>query len=160
MRIQTTFARLITRLLVVYNGEPFELLPSIQPVSIVDQDVALSAIATPQTLATPFTEGDVAAPAADTVLADTLAQVAGEYVATIMIFTNDASNSFLIQRRNAANTDNIWRFRLRWADTGKPMVPFTLRVRLETNERLRIVNENIAVAATTYNAHIWLTQVA
>jgi len=155
--IETSFPNVIRRLLARYSGESFDLGLTVHPVTIVDTDISLSAISNTAPLNIPATEGDKAAPAADTLLADTGALDEGTWDITIGLFANEA-NSFLIQRRNAANTANVWQFRYRWSDSGRPFPLQNLRVVVNQDERIRVVNEGIAAGGTTYAAHIWSRQ--
>ncbi len=138
--------------------ESFLLSNIVQPVSLVDSDIVLNATTSTMLLDSPFTAGDQAAPGAGLVLADTLAQVAGNY----FVFFDFAANtpaainlSILFQRRNAANAANIWEKRLGFAVINGGDKQWGAYCELQTNERFRIVNE-VAAGAGIVKANIWL----
>lgn len=135
----------------------------VQPVSIVDTDVPLTTVTSSQLLATPFTAGPLVAPAINTVLADTGAQTAGNYLLKILIevFDTAAGNTeTALQRRNAANAANIWEQEFYGCGTVNGMLPnhinLDLRVTLDANERIRVINTLAAGAGGRYHASIWL----
>jgi len=139
-------------------AESFLLTNVVTPVSIVDTDVAFTSVVGIGAIGSPFTIGESAAPATNTVLADTGAQPAGVYNATLMIASDDPgfTPSFIrIQRRDAANAVNIWT-QLFALHGSNPLI-ITLRTNLDLNERLRIIKFNNATAATVYQASIFLS---
>src|SRR5437879_1036974 len=74
------FVNLINRLGVrPPPADAFLLSNVVTPVSIVDADISIPAQLTTFLLDVPFTAGELLAPVANTVLADTLAQPAGNY---------------------------------------------------------------------------------
>lgn len=143
--------------------ESFLLSNVVHPVSIVDSDITLSAIATTQLLDTPFTIGASAAPALNTVLADTGAQPLGNYSLLVIMTCADPVNSpqFQIQRRDAANAVTIWSqiFYATNSIAGNNFVAYVipLRISLLLNERIRILNSLAGGAGSVYQASIWLT---
>jgi len=160
MQIEQIFPSVLRRLLAIYRGERFELLTTVQPVSIVDSDIILPATANPTTIDVPFTAGDLVAPVAGTIMADTLAQAEGIYDVLWTAASNDAG-FILFQRRNAANAADIWFTRHRCATTEPSAGTYqALRVQLRLNERLRLVVETNAAGATTYRGNIWIRQVS
>lgn len=135
----------------------------VQPISIVDSDIAIPTVVTTQLLDAPFTAGLQVAPAINTVLADTGAQVAGNYQAYVMISVVDAAvlPQLAIQRRDAANAANIWSSEL-YANNGVgaaayEFYTFSWRIALQLNERLRVLNTVAGGAASRYQANIWLS---
>lgn len=155
----TFFVTLINRLGVrPPPPEGFELSNVVQPVSIVDSDIAIASIATTPLLSAPFTIGESAAPADLTVLADTGAQAVGNWDVTIMLSASDAgvgASGIQIQRRDAANATNIWAQRFNIFDPNNLVVSF--RTPLALNERIRVMKTGAAGAGTVYQASIWLT---
>jgi hypothetical protein len=143
-------------------SEAFLLSNVVQPVSIVDSDVALAAVATSQLLDTPFTAGRLVAPAANTVLADTGPQPAGNYLIFLMLTVTDGAgvNEFALERRNAANSANIWSHFFLTQGGAVSIVPlnllFTFRIVLNLNERFRIENTTALSAGSPVQASIWL----
>jgi len=156
----TFFVSLINRLGVrPPPSEGFLLSNVIQPVTLVDSDVALAAVTTSQLLNTPFTQGLVVTPGASALLADTGAQSAGNYLLMIMYSARDATNDpeLQLQRRDAANAANIWTQYL-FGDyaTLQTLHVLSLRVTLQLNERVRIIVTGAGSAGSRYNANIWL----
>lgn len=115
----------------------------VQPVSIVDQDITLATAGGTPLLGAATSQGQLAAPAAGTLLADSGAiATAGNY---FIVWTAAADNAtignsatMLMQRRNAANGANIWEamFSLS-ANVGFGMQ--VCRVTVVANERIRFV---------------------
>ena len=132
----------------------------VQPVSVVDSDVTLSAIATTQILDTPFTQGEVASPVgANALLADTGAQPAGNYSVFIMVGGDNGvafGADFRIQRRDAANAANIWSQELLIDSAGTPNFVTSMTVTLATNERIRVITKAAASVGVSLQASIWL----
>jgi len=106
------------------------------------------------TLEIPSTGGTLAAPAANAVLADTGALIAGIYSVYIDIGQTNVVNSgdFTIQRRDAANATSLWEIKsgLRGSDFSKA---WQLTMRLEENERIRVVETSLG--SYTVRANIW-----
>lgn len=144
--------------------EAFLLSNIVQPVSIVDTDVAIPAIATTQLLDAPFTIGNQVAPVINTVLADTGSQPLGNYSLFVTLACFDAVNSpqLSIQRRNAANGANVWE-QFIYATNSIAAGPaastwlIPVRVSLLLNERIRVLNVLAGGAGSAYMANIWLT---
>lgn len=133
----------------------FDLINTVQPVSIVDVDVPITAIASPPLLNTPFTAGETTAPAANTRLADTGATLpAGNYQAFIMASADEGA-FMRLRRRNAADNADIWIQRFCLTNTALPLV-LHLFVTMQVNERLVLENASGANAGKVYNATIWL----
>lgn len=141
----------------------FEISNVVQPVSIVDSDISISAVTTTQLLDSGFTNGEQAAPAANTVLADSGAQAAGNYSVIVNLGCIDTANTqtLAIQRRDAANAANIWETRFYCvANTAGINRQWAIRVALSANERIRIVNINAGAAGSKYFGHLWLQAVS
>lgn len=153
IQLETSFPRLILRLLGIYRGERFTLGTEIQPVSLVDADISIPATVSPVILGTPATAGDLVAPVANFVLADTGELTAGDWNFTVQLGTNDANN-YEIQRRNSTNTANVWAMRLR-VDIGSGPVLLPLKATMLTNERLRVQIMSVGTAGTVHRANIF-----
>jgi hypothetical protein len=141
--------------------EGFDLINTVQPVSLVDSDIALPVITTSQLLDTASTIGLQANPAINTVLADTMALPAGNYLITVLISMADdtVAGAVALQRRNAANADNIWQHVFQsgiGTNIGTPNnLQLSLRVRLAVNERIRVMVYQATGATAKYQATIW-----
>jgi hypothetical protein len=154
----TFFVTLINRLGVrppPPNG--FELISTVQPVSLVDSDITIPTQLTTALLDVPASTGIAASPAAGTVLADTGALPAGNYNIVVTIGINNAGagtvGDFSIARRNAANNADVWAQAGSVALTGTNFIVFAGQVRLLLNERIRVVT--ITIATVNYQANIW-----
>lgn len=159
------FVNLITRL--GLKPPPvlgWSMQTQIVPVSLVDSDISLSAIATTQILDTPFTQGEVASPVgAAALLADTGAQVAGNYSALIVISGDNGAvwgGDFRIQRRDSANAASIWSQELCLAQTATSLIVLPLSLTLSLNERLRVLTKNAATVGVSLQCNIWLKAVS
>ena len=132
------------------------LSDSVIPVALVDSEVTLAAqVATPL-VGVPASAGEVAAPLANTRLADTGPLPAGAYSMTFWIGDNETAASlpsFRLRRRNAADNADIWAFR--FALTGSVYTVAALRLLLAINERVVIENVGAANVGTTYQASIF-----
>jgi hypothetical protein len=160
----TFFVNLLSRLGVKPPPSAgFQLVNTVQPVSIVDQDVALNVIPSTSLLDTPFTNGVQVAPVAGTVIADTGAQPQGAYTLFITASIDSAGNDVfdcVIARRNAANTADVWLIQVATATGNVPASPFVLpvHIQLSVNERVvvRVGAKNVA-AGVNVLGNIWLT---
>jgi len=160
----TFFTTLITRLGVrPPPPDAFELSNVVQPVSIVDADIALTAAVSEPLYGTPATAGEVAAPAGGTLLADTGVLVAGNFNIRVLLSVFEQLNdtSVLLQHRNAANGANIWEQRL-YIDgsisqgTGVIPVDLSFADTFVLNERFRVVlGAAAAGAGSTYFCSIF-----
>lgn len=155
----TFFVSLINRLGVRPPfAEGFTLTNTVQPVSIVDTDVSISAFTTSPELNAVFSGGELAAPAINATLADTGAQAAGVYNATILIGNDEQSanaRTVRVRRRNAADSADIWS---QLIETQASVVYLPLKVRLESGERIRVSQGPLAGSGgTTYQASIFLS---
>lgn len=159
----TFFTNLINRLGIrpPFN-EGFEVSNVVQPVSLVDSDITLSAVTSTQTLGTAQTNGPLSAPAANAVMADSQAQTAGTYSLFIMASTRDGVGvgDFYIQRRDSANAANIWEQRFYTSNSQGARETFSMRVTLGDQERIRVVVSPAGGGGgSVYHANIWITPV-
>lgn len=137
-------------------AEAFLLSNVVQPVSIVDSDISLSAVATTQLLDAPLSAGELVAQAAATVMADTGAMPAGNYTLFINLGVSGAGGMDInIVRRNAANTADIWSIYLGLPNVYNTQIP--IRVTLNLNERIRIVNQAAVPGGVRNQASIWIS---
>jgi hypothetical protein len=157
-RITATFFTTLINRLGIRPPPPagFELSSVVQPVSIVDSDISLSAVLTTLTLDVPATGGEIVSPAAGAVLADSGALAAGIYNFLIVVADAPAGGNFdfRIQRRDAANAVNVWTQIFHTGVNGVDNVLFAATIKLLLNERVRVVN----IATTlgdTVQASIW-----
>jgi hypothetical protein len=132
----------------------------VQPVSLVDSDVTLSAISTTQILDTPFTQGEVASPVgAGALLADTGAQQPGNYSIFVMVSGDNAvawGADVRLQRRDAANAANIWSQEMTLNNAGTSLITLSMTVTLSLNERIRVITKAAATVGVSLQANIWL----
>lgn len=157
MRIERAFADLILRLKAIYRGEVFELLPTVQPVTIVDTDINLSSAIVGPLMDGAFTEGLLVAPADALLMADTGPLPAGNYAIRLLYDTNDNAGAARVrlQRRDAANTGNIWDHILNVETPGHR--DMTFHVTLGVNERFRAIKYGAGTATLTYQISLWAT---
>lgn len=155
--IPTSFADVLNLFGISLQGQKdnsFVLTGEVTPVVLVGSTTEIQSISSPMTMNIPATLGDVAAPAAGALLADTGALEAGVYSVFVHVGCQNTANSgdFIIQRRNAANAANLWQIRsgLKVADSE---TSFQFTCRLEVNERIRVVEANIG--SYTVLANIW-----
>jgi len=157
----TFFTTLITRLGIQPPfSEGFLMSNTVQPVSIVDSDITLTAVTTSITQGSAFTAGELAAPAANTVNADTGAQSAGNYAYRIQIAHNvgaAANYQWRIERRDAANAANIWGQIVGAWQGGPAFFDIAGTLTLAAGERLRVINVTGPVGITV-QASIWLVR--
>lgn len=160
----TFFVTLINRLGVrPPPADGFLLSNVVQPVSLVDSDIVLSAVVGTQTLDAGNSAGEQVNPASGTVLADTGAvTLAGVYSIQFEVGWRDANNStIIIQRRDAANATSIWEQRYyNWASLAMPPRTISFRVALAASERVRIVTGEASNVLSKYFAAIWIQQVS
>lgn len=164
----TFFVSLINRLGVrPPPPDGFDLINTVQPVSIVDSDISLNAVASTILLDTPFTTGVNVAPGIGTVLADTGAQLLGNYQVFCLMSVSDHAvfPSLGLERRDAANAANIWaqEFYITAVAAGVSSVisyQLSFRAQLQLNERIRVRNIVAGGALSRYQVSIWLQPVA
>ena len=162
----TFFVSLINRLGVrPPPPEGFQISNVVQPVSIVDTDILIPLVVSPAIFGTPATAGEQAAPAANTVLADTGPLAAGNWTFIVNINFSDASASFCrdqLQHRDAANAANIW------SQTVYPSAVMTTTFvgqwtlafskTMLASERLRVLNLVAGGASSFHHATIFALQ--
>lgn len=160
----TFFTSLLARLGVrPPPADGFDLINTVQPISLVDSDIVLPVFSSSIALDLPFTEGDKTAPAASALLADTLAQPGGTYNLYVQI-GHDIGGSFglayELARRNAANNADIWMMKLSEGSAQYSTLDhqLPLRVVLGVNERIVVrVGAQAVGAGETVRANIWLS---
>lgn len=157
------FVNLITRLGVRPPPDSAFLLSNVvQPVTIVDTDIAIPAVTTTQLLDGAFSQGVQAAPGAAVLLADTGPQVAGNYNVLILVGSPNAAGGgtdYIVERRNAANAANIWRQVGSLTNgTQGVIVALAFQAKLLLNERIRVETSTGGTGAIEVN--IFLTPVS
>ncbi len=137
---------------------PFELTGNVLPVAIVDPS-PLTITTVDFTLSIPASAGELVAPAANAVLADTGPVAFGDYNFLVMANTDETGGRNLrLQRRDAANAANIWSQYFSSGGGGCPGAFYRGRVHLDANERLRvIVGTNGFTGGVNAQAGIWLS---
>lgn len=131
---------------------------TVVPVALVDSSITLNASASTPLVNVPASAGELAVPAAGTRLATTGALPAGPYSMVFWISHNDAQ-SFRIRRRNAADTADIWSFRMHnlLANTGCGLLQLALRLNLAVNEFVVVENVAVGGAGSLYQASIFVS---
>lgn len=157
----TFFLDLINRLGVrPAPPEAFLLSNIVQPVSIVDSGVVLTATASTAILGGPLTQGILVAPALGTLLADAGPVAApGNFTYTFLIGSDDANpRNVVVVRRNAANNADVWA-QLIGIGAGAVLGPFSMTISQLLNERVIVrVGPVNPSAGSNYQASIWLGQ--
>ena len=144
--------------------EPFTLVNNIQPVSLVDTDIVLPVTTTDPVFGTPFSIGHTAAPAINTVLADTGPLAVGNWTFKVLIEVVDGSAAFsrvALQHRDAANAANVWEvnhYTIAGAPTLHREISFAKTIVL--NERIRAINLVAGPAGSAYQATIFALQLS
>jgi hypothetical protein len=157
----TFFTDLITRLGIRPPfDQGFEMSNVVQPVSLVDSNIVLNASVTTQLLGTPQTAGVLTTPVSGTVLADTGALAAGNYLVLVeMGITYAASGiDFQIQRRDAANAASIWSQMFGVLPSGGCRESWLTYVTLSENERVRCIVAT-ALASGAVQANVWTQRI-
>jgi hypothetical protein len=151
----TAFAALLARLGAAPSREGFQLDSVVVPVSLVDSDITIQAVSSTPLLGVPASAGEIVAPAAGSTLATTGPLNAGPFSVLIWIGTSEA-NSLRVRRRNAADTADIWSFRLPMpANTSVFLGP--LRVTVAQNEAIRVDVIALGGAGQVYQADIFFS---
>lgn len=159
----TFFTSLINRLGVRPPPDEGYLLSNVvTPVSLVDSDITLSAQVTTLNCSSPATQGELAAPVAATLLADTGPLAAGTYNVLLMAGASIGGNfniDFRLQRRDAANAATIWGqlFSINVNGAQNLVIPFRLTV--ADQERLRAISVTNSIAASLYQVSIFSEKV-
>lgn len=136
--------------------EGFDLINTVQPVTLVDSDISLPVIATTMLCDVPATTGEQAVPGAGVLLADTGALPAGNYNVLITVGLKAVAGGcdFIVERRNAANAANVWRQVRNLNVNGLAMFEQQFQARLSINERIRV--ETAVGGTSTVEANIWV----
>jgi len=132
------------------------LSDTVLPVALVDAEVALTANSVAPLYGTPATAGELAAPAANTRLADTLALAAGNWTVTFIASCSEIATAvcpFRLRRRNAADNADVWA--LRCNALGGTTLFYSARFSIAASERFVIENVNAAGGGTTYQGSIF-----
>jgi hypothetical protein len=160
---QTFFTDLINRLGIRPPfGQGFEISNVVQPVSIVDSGVTLSAISSTQTLDTGFSAGRITSPGANTIFADTGPLPAARYAVYLEIgkhVSGTQGQDFAIQRRNAANSGNIWELIGTIYGGSMEIINRQFICQLQENERIRIISINAGTPGIVVEATIFVQPV-
>jgi len=143
----------ILRRLGITGLRSWYLADVVVPVALVDSEITLTAIAEAQLLGTPASAGELAAPAANTRLADTGPQNVGNYAALIWMGISEA-NSLRVRRRNAADAGDVWSFRLPMA-INSTFVLGPIRIFLAQGERLVVENITAGAGGSVYQAALF-----
>lgn len=156
----TFFVNLINRLGVrPPPDEGFLLTNIVQPVSIVDQEATFQVSSAPALYGTPASIGRSAAPALNTVLADSGALAVGAFNCKVVVDWFDQVNNVEIgiQHRDAANAANIWERRLFTSTaTGQTgAIVFEFADTFLVNERLRVIVLVAGGAGSIYQAEVF-----
>ena len=119
--------------------ESFELSNVVQPVALVDSDIAISAAQILQLGPLINSAGQVTNPAASAVLADTGALAVGNYSIIILYGQeqSSAASSIVVQHRDAANATSIWS--QMFSVGTRQLAPIGLRDSFAAGERLRVI---------------------
>lgn len=142
---------------------PFWYLSNvIQPVSLVDQEVDITTIASPVLFGgLPSSAGFINNPAANAILADTGQLPAGNYDLKVWVslYSDTTGNgAMVLERRDAANAANIWSAEIMACAAGASSfqnIERTLSVPLQENERFRIRNVVALAGTATVQATIF-----
>lgn len=142
----------------------FQLINTVQPVSLVDVDVQVPVTLTTTVLGTPFSAGHALAPAVNTVLADTGPLAAGTWIFTVIVDVQDAAANgtrIALQHRDSANAANIWE-RNYYGHVNGPVLyeTFTFTKTVALNERIRCINLIVGSAGSFYNCLVFANQIA
>lgn len=157
----TFFVNLINRLGVrPPPPDGFDLVNTVQPVSIVDSEAGIISADTSQLLDVPFSAGTQTNPGTGFVLADTGPQNAGNWLLFMLLQGIDAGGnpSISVQRRDAANATNVWVQQIIGTVTGslQGLIPLKMRVVLQQGERVRLVTSGPTTAGSLFQASIWI----
>ena len=155
----TFFLTLINRLGVrPPPPQGFQLINTVQPVSIVDADISIPAIVSTQTLDSANSEGIQTAQADGTLLADSGAKDVGEYLVFIMAMFFDTTiyPRVAIQRRDSANAVTLWQQQVAGAASSPVNLQLSARIRLEQGERIRVIQVGAASVTCQSQANIWM----
>lgn len=160
----TFFVTLINRLGVrPPPADGFELLSTVQPVSLVDADISIPVAIGQVLYPAPVSAGVQTNPAVNTVLADTGALPAGTYHFRLLLSTyTPATNGPVdLQHRDSANAANIWAQRIFCCPSNAApsggVFDFSWDDTLLLNERVRAITAAASAAADVFHANIFST---
>jgi hypothetical protein len=156
-RVPGNFPGVLRRLGLTNAELTFDLLGAVVPVSIVDTDVILQASFLPPTFGAPASAGELAAPIATTVLADTGQLAAGTWAVRVRSNASTGSQTCRWGKRNAADAAWVWSQYFALALTAQ-FYEELLVVTVDLNERFRC--EVVAAGAGIAQCNIWAVQVA
>lgn len=156
----TFFTSMITRLGIRPPfGQGYEISNVVQPVSIVDADIAIPAAVTPVLTPTP-NGSEQTASAINTVFATSGALPAGTYYFRAWVaWMIPATNRIIyVQHRNAADAANIW-FQSIYPGTGAggTVQELVWRESVSLNERVRIIAGSNMGAGESITANLFWT---
>jgi len=156
-RIPGNFPGVLQRLGLTNQQMTFDMVGAVLPVSIVDSDIQLAATLVPPLYSAPASAGELVAPGAGTVLADTGQLPAGTWIFRA-IFSNNTGNAQLrLGKRDAANAAYVWSVFA--STTVTTQFQFAeLHCTVALNERFRM--DTIAAIAGTAQGAIFATQVS
>ena len=155
----TAFQRLIDRLGINNPVRPFKLSNIVTPISIVDQDIELSQVQIPLLSGAPATVGELVAPLAAVILADTGALAAGTWAFLFWISCDDTLKTH-IQHRDAANATNNWQMFVTQRRDGVSWSHFSIRITILSNERVRVLTQAAVAGGSLAQAQIFPTQIS
>jgi len=136
-------------------GPQWWLSDTVVPMALVDSDVVLEATVLSPLYPTPSSAGELAAPVAGTLFADTGPLPVGNYSFRFWVDSDDAGAlSLRFEHRNAANAANIWAQVFTSARSGQTQY-HPIRMTLAANERLRIISVTNAGGGTIWQASIF-----
>jgi hypothetical protein len=151
VKLETSFPALISRLRAIYSGEFFQLDTIVRPVALVDPITLQSS---GPVFDAASSAGILVAPAAGTVLADTGPLAGGNMNLFVIVTSNGGgSQEYLIQRRNAANTANVWEQLLGSNGDARGFV-FQVSFAALVNERFRLVMNSLGIGDV--QGSIWI----
>lgn len=140
----------------IQSSPIFALDEVVRPVAIVDSAVDLTVSSLLEAYGTPASAGEVVAPAINTRLADTGALAAGSWTFMVWVGSLDASQSYRLRRRNAADAADVWSFRFfPNVANGPGFAQFRFRVGVASGERLVVENAAAGGGGSTYQASIF-----
>jgi hypothetical protein len=135
-------------------AEGWEITNLVQPVSIVDSDVAVTAIATTQVLDLASSAG-IVAPALNAILAAVTVSESREYSAFLIFAFGSTTAPDASLERIASGGGTVWSQLLTVPTAGTIILP--MRLRLQAGDTLRVRKITAADTGGRYQASIWLT---
>lgn len=157
--IPSSFVELLDLFGISLRGEKdntFVLSGEVSPVVLVGSTTQIQAISTPMNMDVPATVGFTAAPAINTVLADTGQLTPGLYAVRAILAgrtTSGAQCAAALQRRDAANAATIWNQEIGVTESAGLLMDISMTARVQLNERIRIITTS--AASMSVQANIW-----